>query len=256
MNKLFDVAQNVSTPLALAGLFAAIFFLLLKIILQKSIYVRQSKESTKQILFFVINKIFILAICSMILGFIGYVINIYRPEIEHNPINQLNIDGIVLMNNKELEGVTVKVLEIEKTDITNSFGRFSFSYITKDSIRKLTITFKHPKTTDCTEIFSNSLYFRNIRVNLRSKTDDTTYLILSGKIVNTTGDPISNVSITTLDGEYKTTSDMNGFFKLESKRKIFENELRFWFYKEGYKSKDEYFYVNTKNLRLILDEKN
>ena len=72
MEKLFEIATNIRTPLALGGLIAVIFFLIIKKIISK-IDIPKSVEVRAGILNKVINFSFILAILSVILGFLGYI---------------------------------------------------------------------------------------------------------------------------------------------------------------------------------------
>jgi hypothetical protein len=263
MDKIFEIASKISTPLALAGFFAAVFFFLLKIILEKSIFATQTKESSKQLIMFIINKIFILAICSMILGFSGYVLNIIQAKRSIPVFNTLNVSGIVMLNNKEQANVNVKILEIEKTAVTNYFGKFNVDVLLIDSIKELTLTFSHPDAIDHREVFKDFKTLKGIKINLEPKANeisnqkkDTTFLVLSGRVVNSTGDAVNNVSISSTDGLLKAFSKSDGSFKLESPKLLPENEILFSFSKAGYIPREEYFYVNTKSLRIVLIGKN
>jgi hypothetical protein len=263
MDKIFEIASKVSNPLALAGFFSAVFFLLLKIILEKSIFTLQTKESSKQLIMFIINRIFILAIFSMILGFSGYVLNIIQAKRSIPVYNTLNVSGIVLLNNKELENVNVKILEIEKTAVTNYFGKFNVDVFLIDSIKQLTLTFSHPEAIDHREVFKDLKKLKGITISLQPKESEkndppgkSTYLVLSGRVVDSVGDPINNVSVSSTDGVFKSFSKSDGSFKLESPKLLTEIEMLFFFSKEGYFSKEEYYYVNTKSLRIVLHKKN
>src|SRR5687768_4035781 len=73
MDKLFEIAASVSTPLALGGLIATIFFFVLKQILAKNIFPRFSRDHGTAFLTLVVNRLFVLALVAMLLGFAGYV---------------------------------------------------------------------------------------------------------------------------------------------------------------------------------------
>ena len=72
MEKLFEIATNIKTPLALGGLIAVIFFFIIKKIISK-IDIPKSVQVRADILKKIINFSFMLAILSVILGFLGYV---------------------------------------------------------------------------------------------------------------------------------------------------------------------------------------
>ncbi len=72
MEKLFEIATSIKTPLALGGLIAVIFFFIIKKIINK-IDIPKSVQIRADILKKIINFSFMLAIFSVILGFFGYV---------------------------------------------------------------------------------------------------------------------------------------------------------------------------------------
>ncbi|WP_371195003.1 hypothetical protein [Glaciecola sp. SC05] len=76
MEKIFEIAANVSTPLALSGLFAAILFFVLRKILEKDIFPSLTKSGSADIVKLIINRLFVLALFAMILGFSGYIISL------------------------------------------------------------------------------------------------------------------------------------------------------------------------------------
>ena len=125
MEKLFEIATNVSTPLALSGLIATICLFAIKIIISKNIFPELTKQLSAVIIKSIINNLFMLAYISLLLGFLGWIIS----KVIDNDINNGNsiytIEGTVFFDNKECEDVTVKILEIEKTDKTNYFGKFN-----------------------------------------------------------------------------------------------------------------------------------
>lgn len=255
MSNVFEIATNISTPLALAGLISTIFFYVLRLIIKKNIVTSLTRESTRKLLVLIINRIFILTVCAMIFGFSGYIIDRYFEN--GDGLKEVNVSGTVFLDNKELEHVEVKILEFEKSDVTNHYGKFSIDFVTVDSIKELTLTFAHNKAIEYQEVFTKPNLLKDIKIHLKPKLDEPihepTYIILSGKVVDTLGKPISNVQVSTMDGTIITSTNTNGYFLLESKILPHKNEILFSIFKQGYSSKDEYFYVNTTNLRIILD---
>jgi hypothetical protein len=75
LDHLFDIASRVATPLALgglafAGLFAAAYYAVSHLVPQ--VRKNEALETIK----FIIGALFIVAVLAMILGFVGYVINL------------------------------------------------------------------------------------------------------------------------------------------------------------------------------------
>jgi len=64
--KILSIVANLSTPLALSGLCIAIFFFILKQIL--------NKVSSSDIVKSIINKLFVLSLIAMFFGFSGYIV--------------------------------------------------------------------------------------------------------------------------------------------------------------------------------------
>lgn len=80
MNSLFDIASKVSTPLALSGVVIAVLFYIYKQIIKKDIFPKLSEYLAGTIIQSIINKLFILSLVAVGLGFIGYVVTILVPE--------------------------------------------------------------------------------------------------------------------------------------------------------------------------------
>jgi len=81
MNSIFEIATKLSTPLALAGFLAAIFFFITKRIIEKKFFPTLSKNLSSDIIKLIFHYMFILSLTAMILGFISYFIPIiYSPQ--------------------------------------------------------------------------------------------------------------------------------------------------------------------------------
>jgi hypothetical protein len=79
MNKIFGIATKVATPLSLGGFIAAAFFFVVRQIIAKNIFPTLSQGQGGVILLVVIDKFFILALVALVLGFLGYVIQQFKP---------------------------------------------------------------------------------------------------------------------------------------------------------------------------------
>lgn len=82
---ILDEATRISTPLALSGLFAVIVFFILKQIIAKDIFPAFTRSSSFKILHVIINRLFILALVAMTLGFVGYVLPEILSKNSHPP---------------------------------------------------------------------------------------------------------------------------------------------------------------------------
>ena len=78
METIFRIATEISTPLALSGLFAASFFFLAKQIIARNIFPKLTKTNSSELLKFIVNKIFILSLIAMLLGFFGYIVSFVK----------------------------------------------------------------------------------------------------------------------------------------------------------------------------------
>ncbi len=74
MEKIFEFASQVSTPLALGGLIASILFFLLRQIIKKDIFPSLTRSASSEIIKLIIDRLFILALVAMVLGFVGYIL--------------------------------------------------------------------------------------------------------------------------------------------------------------------------------------
>lgn len=75
---LFELASKVSTPLALSGFIAAALFLILRQILKiQNLF--PALKSSERVIILIIERLFVLALIAMVLGFAGYVVLLFRP---------------------------------------------------------------------------------------------------------------------------------------------------------------------------------
>lgn len=85
MDKIFDIASRISTPLALAGLISTAVFFILKVLIQKDIFPIQTKKSSATLFKVIIERMFTLAIVALVLGFAGFVIVSLKQGDNHLP---------------------------------------------------------------------------------------------------------------------------------------------------------------------------
>ena len=86
MENVLEIATRVSTPLALGGLVVGALFLTFRQILSMNIFPQLSRQLGGKIIIKIVNTFLILALVSIILGFIAYVtpavMNAYYPPLD------------------------------------------------------------------------------------------------------------------------------------------------------------------------------
>src|SRR4051812_10893464 len=91
---IFQTATNIATPLGLAGLFGAIFLLILREVVNRA--VPKPEDSTRVVLH-TINLLFALCLVGMLLGFVGYALKVgsEREEKRHAAVPSSSVAGVV-----------------------------------------------------------------------------------------------------------------------------------------------------------------
>jgi hypothetical protein len=74
VDKVLEIASNVSTPLALGGFLAAVLFWIFRQIVAKDIFPKLNAAIGAEILKLIIERLFVLALIAMVLGFVGYIV--------------------------------------------------------------------------------------------------------------------------------------------------------------------------------------
>lgn len=74
METVFEIATQVSTPLALGGLFASILFFTLRQLIKKDTFPALTRSASADVIKIIIDRLFVLALVAMVLGFAGYII--------------------------------------------------------------------------------------------------------------------------------------------------------------------------------------
>ena len=77
---IFETVSHISTPLGLAGLALAVFFLVLLQLLRLKVFRRLTGLATNEILKLVIERLFVLALIAMFLGFTGYIVTLAQSD--------------------------------------------------------------------------------------------------------------------------------------------------------------------------------
>ena len=114
MKEIFLLASSVSTPLALSGLFAIIFFYLIKQVLSKNIFPVLTGKFSSDIIKLIIHYIFIISFIAMVLGFAGYIAPLLNDKGSLVNENNINI-------NKEISKKKTEAPEERAKDIVTSY---------------------------------------------------------------------------------------------------------------------------------------
>jgi hypothetical protein len=81
MDRLLEIASNIPTPIALAGFLAGAFLILAREVINKNIFPTLTKALSGTIIIVIINRVFVLALVAMVLGFISFTIPlVYNPS--------------------------------------------------------------------------------------------------------------------------------------------------------------------------------
>lgn len=83
MQTVLEIASRISTPLMLAGFLAGAFFLIAQQIIAKNIFPKLTKQLAGTIIVLIINRLFVLALVAMLLGFAGFVLVTLNPARAH-----------------------------------------------------------------------------------------------------------------------------------------------------------------------------
>jgi hypothetical protein len=73
MHEIFEIGARIATPLTLAGFFGAVLFCILHFIITSRLIPAVRHFEAAPLLLHIVNKLFVLCLIAMILGFIGYI---------------------------------------------------------------------------------------------------------------------------------------------------------------------------------------
>ena len=150
MKNIFEIATSVSSPLALAGLIAAIMFYII---------MQMVKQKRQNPLFVTISKyLFTLALVAIVLGFAGYLF-----VFAYTPSKEITIRGIVFLDGKECEGMKIDALEVRQTTRTDAYGAFSLTFEDKLKLDHYSLKFSDGdiKSGDTIAVIKNDSSFKH-----------------------------------------------------------------------------------------------
>lgn len=85
MQLIFDTASRLSTPLAVAGFVAAIFFFVIRQLLKKGIFPKLAQHHSSRIIILIIDRLFTLSLVALVFGFVGYTVALFAPTTLSQP---------------------------------------------------------------------------------------------------------------------------------------------------------------------------
>jgi len=157
MADIFEIASDVSTPLALAGLTAVAFFMVVRQALAKGLFPVMSQKVGGHLFKTILDYLFVLALVAMCLGFLGYIVvklvegqhrrgSVTEESSAHNQSvkpGKLLLRGEILdeATGMPLAGVLVALPEYRMQQVTDSVGQYRFEVPSQDgSLVKLRAT--------------------------------------------------------------------------------------------------------------------
>lgn len=245
-----DKAISISKPLGIIGLSVAVAFLVLRLIVKKDIFAKLTKDSTTRVLLFIINRVFYIAIVAMVLGFTVYTIDRLH-DTKPTP-NKTQLKGNIYMAGGPVENVSVNLSQYEKTDKTSEDGTFLIEFVNYNGLDSFRINLSGKAIQDTLFFLKNELIDRVQQIEVKPTKNQTKYHIVSGQIIDSENNPINDVDIYSIDGNFNGSSDMNGIFIIETIRRPRSGTITFTFFKEGYKKEDRDININTKGYKLKL----
>ena len=96
MERLFEIASKVSTPLALGGIVVVVLFLIYRAILRLKIFTKVTKTDTFKLINSLIIYLFILAVVAVVLAAISYVLVHYIQNVSPTTIESSSEDFSVI----------------------------------------------------------------------------------------------------------------------------------------------------------------
>lgn len=87
MNGIWEIATKIYTPLMLAGLVIIAMFFIFRLMLSRGFIPRVDRSTGGKILLTIIWVFFGLALLAIILGFAGYVVDKYYPDLSAGYVN-------------------------------------------------------------------------------------------------------------------------------------------------------------------------
>jgi|ERR1700722_748294 len=144
MEKLFNIASNISTPLGLAGFFAAAVFFIFRMVLKITPSGTLRPSHASEILKRVIDRLFILSLVAMVLGFCGYIYvkgSTLNPQRDPTKIPSNSGSQVPLENaaNNNLTLFAIKSLQLlDASELaTNNKARLSIKALVQPTTAKL-----------------------------------------------------------------------------------------------------------------------
>jgi hypothetical protein len=144
MKELLEVASQVSTPLALGGLIAAILFLTLRQFIAKGVFPKLTRAVGSKVVIFIITGLFVLAFAAMVLGFVGYM-NAGRPGESQSPPQEY-AGQVTDTSGRPVYGAVVLIRDesgnVQQTR-TDSVGKYRYHVKAATKSARFTVSAEH-----------------------------------------------------------------------------------------------------------------
>ena len=234
--RLIEIASNVSTPLALAGLIVALLFLLAKAILKKQ---NGGQTDGIKVALRVFNGFLALASLCVVLGFSGFVIS----SVNENSFYSIKVTILTEDNHVVNDCQLVSSLggELKKT----SYGwevELAVDRVEKDDSLTLYVEKTATGLTGSSKVHLGNKLKLKTSVILRKSINYG----VTGQVVDQMNRSVVGVNVTSLRSGVTTKTNDDGIFHFDSLG-MKGDEVVLHFEKNGYKSIDEWLMIGAEN---------
>lgn len=250
MEKVFEIATRISTPLILAGVVTiAMFFVCLALIRKVS---KPSKSHSAEILRQVVWGFFGLGLLSLLLGFAGYLTPLIDTYIRNNPVYRVRVT-VVDSTNRPVNGAEIISVPSGEQKITEAGSEIVIPDSVLSQDRKLRIWAKDDgELKGYSELILGDDHYPALTILLRHDTSAR----IRGQVKDEDGNPVPGVSVYIQNyANEKTTTDITGQFDLAAH--VAANEhVHLFVEAEGYHQWNDFIPAGGESLATIsLDKK-
>lgn len=248
MERVFEIVSKVSTPLGASGIVIAALFFIFREIIKKNIFPTLTRNLSSEIIKLVIQRLYVLGLVSLVLGFLGYGMGLFSPYLnlsaiyrirvmitdpENQPVNDAEITSTPDGERKQLKGGW-------QIDIPGAA-------VPKD--RKLTLS-----ATEDNGLFIGSSEFilgddhnPSIAIKLRRETSAR----IRGQVIAENGEPISQATVYIENYlEERVITPESGVFDLPAHAAAHEH-IRLFVRKNGYQIWNDFLPAGGDSLAKI-----
>jgi hypothetical protein len=126
--RLFNIAARIVKPISLVSLIVIVVYLLYKLILGLDIFSDLAEDSSLLVITSIIDKVFYLALVTLILGIVAYLFTKFIDRSENTKPNQISIIGNVFTSSgRPVRGANISVDGVDRRKETDISGWFQIA---------------------------------------------------------------------------------------------------------------------------------